>query len=60
MLTKQLSNLDKRKFNAFCGAQVSTDLCIPIFMNQEPLFRLKIKTVLSVCTVKSQQRATTL
>ena len=43
MLTKQLSNLDKRKFNAFCGTQVNTDLFIPIFMNQEPLFRLKIK-----------------
>lgn len=46
MLTKQLPNLDERRFNTFYRAPVTTDLFIPIFYESEPLFRLQINRVI--------------
>ena len=55
MLTKQLPNLDERRFNTFYRAPVTTDLFIPIFYESGTTFQVADKTVSSVCSVKSQQ-----
>lgn len=55
MLTKQLPNLDERRFNTFYRAPVTTDLFIPIFYESGTTFQVADKTVSSVCSVKSQE-----
>lgn len=60
MLTKQLPNLDERRFNTFYRAPVTTDLFIPIFYESGTTFQVAGKTMSSVCSVKSQHTATTL